>query len=232
MRPPAPARGSPDPFDGAEPARPGRATERMPDPFGADDDLFQGVRPAVEWEGPSQPDNVDADAHAFAPPKALPQAAASPDDWDDLLGDTPPGAAPGPAPAPTAAAPSPAPVPTAPASTGTDAARLVQAFLDGAGVAKLNVAAHDPEAYLRAAGTLFATMVESLRDVLMSRAVVKGEFGVEQTMLRSRDNNALKFSVTPADAVAALLQPGAPATWNRCAPPGRRSTTCACTRSR
>ncbi len=59
-------------------------------------------------------------------------------------------------------------------------------------------------------GELFGTMVESLRDVLMSRAVVKGEFGVEQTMLRSRDNNALKFSVTPADAVAALLQPGRP----------------------
>jgi len=53
-------------------------------------------------------------------------------------------------------------------------------------------------------------MVESLRDVLMSRTAVKGEFGVEQTMLRPRDNNALKFSVTPADAVAALLQPGRP----------------------
>ena len=74
----------------------------------------------------------------------------------------------------------------------------------------LHVSAHEPEAYLRAAGELFGTMVESLRDVLMSRAVVKGEFGVEQTMLRPRDNNALKFSVTPADAVAALLQPGRP----------------------
>ena len=41
----------------------------------------------------------------------------------------------------------------------------------------------------------------------MSRAAVKNEFRVEQTMLRPRDNNALKFSVTPEEAVAALLLP-------------------------
>ena len=53
-------------------------------------------------------------------------------------------------------------------------------------------------------------MVEGLREVLMSRAAVKNEFRVEQTMLRARDNNALKFSVTAEDAAAALLQPGKP----------------------
>ena len=63
---------------------------------------------------------------------------------------------------------------------------------------------------MRAAGALFGLMVESLRDVLMSRAAVKSEFGLEQTMLRPRENNALKFSITPADAIAALLQPGQP----------------------
>jgi len=44
----------------------------------------------------------------------------------------------------------------------------------------------------------------------MSRAEVKSGFGLEQTMLQSRNNNALKFSVTPEDAVAALLQPSRP----------------------
>ena len=63
---------------------------------------------------------------------------------------------------------------------------------------------------MRAAGALFGLMVESLRDVLMSRAAVKSEFGLEQTMLRPRENNALKFSITPQDAIAALLQPGRP----------------------
>ena len=222
----------------APPAAPqGRGAVR--DPFGDDDDLFRGVQPAVEWQGPSQPDNVDAVAHAYVPPRAGP----APDtDWDDLLGDTPPlglgsgagGSVPGqpaapgrplpsvpPDPVPAASAPqtqvpappspaSPQGAPSGPSAPGADAARLIAAFLDGAGVPDLDVSKQDPEAYFRAAGELFGIMVESLRDVLMSRAMVKGEFGVEQTMLRPRDNNALKFSVTPADAVAALLQPGRP----------------------
>ena len=55
---------------------------------------------------------------------------------------------------------------------------------------------------------VFRAMVEGLRQVLISRAAIKNEFRVEQTMLRARDNNPLKFSVTDQDAVAALLQPG------------------------
>lgn len=99
-----------------------------------------------------------------------------------------------------------APTAAAPAET----AQLIAAFLDGAGVPTLDVSKQDPEEYMRAAGALFGLMVESLRDVLMSRAAVKGEFGLEQTMLRPRENNALKFSITPQDAIGALLQPGRP----------------------
>ncbi len=220
------ARRAADPF--GAPADSGR------DPFGGDDDLFRGAAPAVEWQGPSQPDNVDAVAHAFTPARTAP--VPSMDDWDDLLGDAPPGSpfpAPAAVPVPAALPSSPTPAsasasapaqpaeaasapaasalpPPAAANADADAARLVRAFLDGAGVPELDVSKQDPEAYFRAAGELFGVMVESLRDVLMSRAVTKGEFGVEQTMLRPRENNALKFSVTPADAVAALLQPGRP----------------------
>lgn len=248
LRPPAPAhrpfndptpRPGPagwDPFDpprpggvgraepGIAPARPHTGMER--DAFGDDDDLFRGARPAVEWQGPSQPDNVDAVSHAYVPPRTVTPPPV--DNWDDLLGDTPPGAplavppAPTPVVAPPVAAPAPPPAPAraaavppeAPpppqAAAGADAARLVAAFLEGAGVPGLDVSKQDPETYFREAGALFGAMVESLRDVLMSRAVVKGEFGVEQTMLRPRNNNALKFSVTPQDAVSALLQPGRP----------------------
>lgn len=272
-----PAISSASPQSGAAPQR---------DAFGSDDDLFRGVTPAVEWQGPSQPDNLDAISHAFAPPKVI--TPPNMDDWDDLLGDTPPGSpfatpahvqpqvhTPAPLPVPVAAPPSPpppaaavpptppapipvdpfpadpfpadpfpadpfladpilgaqpphsppppsppasvatpapasSPGPSVPPQTSADASRLLAAFLDGAGVPGLDVSKQDPDAYFHQVGELFATMVESLRDVLMSRAVVKGEFGVEQTMLRPRDNNALKFSVTPADAVSALLQPGRP----------------------
>ena len=68
----------------------------------------------------------------------------------------------------------------------------------------------DPEASLRAAGAMFRAMVEGLRAVLISRAAIKNEFRVEQTMLRARDNNPLKFSVTAEDALAALLVPARP----------------------
>ena len=68
----------------------------------------------------------------------------------------------------------------------------------------------DAEATLRAAGEVFRAMVEGIRDVLISRAAIKNEFRVEQTMLRARDNNALKFSVTVEDALAAMLAPNRP----------------------
>ncbi len=103
----------------------------------------------------------------------------------------------------------PGPAPAAAAALPPDAARLIAAFLEGAGIPKLSLGS-DPEAALRAAGAVFREMVDGLRQVLISRAAVKNEFRVEQTMLRARDNNALKFSVTTEDAVAALLQPDKP----------------------
>jgi type VI secretion system protein len=218
---PPPVLRTEDPFDAAEEAK--RAPRIDPE-----DDLFRGIKPAESWRGPSQPDNADAPQHVFAPPKPIATPNFDDLDIDALLGDTPPGQpAPAAAPPPMpAAAPSPAFVaPTAPASTppapampaqaapgplpAADASRLIAAFLDGAGVAGVAVGT-DPEAALRAAGEVFRTMVEGLRQVLISRAAVKNEFRVEQTMLRARDNNALKFSITTEDAVAALLQPGKP----------------------
>ncbi len=211
-----------DPFDRADEA----VHRPAPDP---DDDLFQGIAPAEPWQGPSQPDNVDAPGHAFAAPK--PVAPLSFDDIDALLGDLPPPAAtPQPPPVRPAAATPVARVPDMPPAQPfaepppvaaqvaratpmpalpTDAARLLAAFREGAGVPGLD-AAGDPEAAMRDAGMVFRAMVEGLRQVLISRAAIKNEFRVEQTMLRARDNNPLKFSVTDQDAVTALLQPGRP----------------------
>ena len=63
---------------------------------------------------------------------------------------------------------------------------------------------------MRLAGEVFRTLTEGLREVLMSRATVKGELRVEQTMIKSAGNNPLKFSITPEDAVLALLSSGRP----------------------
>ena len=113
----------------------------------------------------------------------------------------PPGATPSHASAP------PPPVPTA---AGPDATALMRAFLEGCGLNPPDLPGADPEAAMRAAGALFRAFVGGTRDVLMSRAEIKHEMRVDQTMLRSRDNNALKFSISPDEAVLALLRPDRP----------------------
>lgn len=105
---------------------------------------------------------------------------------------------------PAPPSPQPAPAASAPAADAAAAASLLAAFLEGAGVPDLKPGG-SPEQSMRAAGAVFRALVEGLRETLMSRAAIKNELRVEQTMLRARDNNALKFSVTPEEAVAALL---------------------------
>jgi type VI secretion system FHA domain protein len=280
-----------DPFDLADDKVPARQID-------PDDDLFRGITPSEQWQGPSQADDVDAQMQAFAAPKAIMPTNFDDLDFDALLGDTPPGQPASPPPqalaspqvsapravptrVPTAAfatpptqAPAtfdfenepppaafstqpegaprtqgpfdfedtplpaaPFPAPTAapagamhggvmpagatpaaappfgatpgPGAPTADGARLLAAFLEGAGVAGLALGP-DPERAMREAGAVFRALVEGIRQVLISRASIKNELRVEQTMLRAKDNNALKFSVTAEDAIAALLQPSRP----------------------
>jgi type VI secretion system FHA domain protein len=115
--------------------------------------------------------------------------------------------------------PAPAPRPAAgPASVPptADVAALLAAFAQGAGLPQLDLLAGqgpgqaDPLEAMRNVGALFAAFVAGTREVLMSRAEIKHEMRVEQTMMRARDNNALKFSVSAEEALVALLQPDRP----------------------
>jgi type VI secretion system protein len=91
-----------------------------------------------------------------------------------------------------------------------DAGRVaLRAFLEGAGIANPSVS-EDPETALRNVGRVFRALTEGLREILMSRAAIKGELRVEQTLLKPSNNNALKFSFTPEDAIIALLSAGRP----------------------
>jgi type VI secretion system FHA domain protein len=217
--PPAAAFRTEDPFAAASA---GRASSIDPD-----DDLFSGITPSESWTGPSQSDRADAPKLAFKPPKAVAPVNFDDLDIDDLLGDEPiggPGATPSvkttPLRVPDAPLAPPLPPPVVPVreealtraaeparAPGADAGAMLAALLRGAGVPDLHFPNQDPEATLEAAGAVFRAMAEGLREVLMSRAAIKGELRVEQTMLRSQDNNALKFSITVEEAVAALLLP-------------------------
>jgi type VI secretion system FHA domain protein len=108
-------------------------------------------------------------------------------------------AAPPAAPAPAVAQPGAAPPPAA------DGA-LLAAFLRGAGVPGARI--EDPAASMEALGAAFRAMVSGLRAVLIARAAIKGEFRIEQTMIRARGNNPLKFSADDDDALSALLGTG------------------------
>jgi len=82
-------------------------------------------------------------------------------------------------------------------------ADLLAAFLRGAGVTGARPA--DPVATIEALGATFSALVVGLRQVMITRAKIKGEFRIEQTLMRAQGNNPLKFSADDQDALAALL---------------------------
>jgi type VI secretion system FHA domain protein len=61
---------------------------------------------------------------------------------------------------------------------------------------------------MEALGQVMRAMVAGLRQTLIARLSVKSEFRIEQTMIRARGNNPLKFSADDDDALAALLGGG------------------------
>jgi len=91
-----------------------------------------------------------------------------------------------------------------------DAASVFAAFIDGAGISANDIDASDPVAAMRGAGKIFRAMTAGLQQALKSRAVVKRDLGIDQTILSASGNNALKFAVTTDDAVRLLLTPRAP----------------------
>src|SRR6266851_3891766 len=162
-----------------------------------------------EFRGPTQSDHTPHIEDAFSPPHAH---SVLPEDWDREVGPPPsplatapapetnPQSAPIPMPPVTApAAPreepvsAPTPVRSAPPAPAPPHAtdELLAAFLGGA-----------------ALGAAFRAIVSGLRQAMIARAAVKGEFRIEQTMIRARGNNPLKFSIGDDDALAALIGTG------------------------
>lgn len=188
------------------------------DPLAPDESLF-GARPIA--------DHSPAHADAFRPPPLAPKLL--PDDWDL---EVRPAAEPQSArPAePQSARPAepqsfhpaepqsfhPAerlsppigPVPASPvaplaAPIAAPATDLLAVFLAAAGMG--DAQAGDAGEVMRRVGAGFRATVAGLRRAMIARAAVKGEFRIEQTMIRARGNNPLKFSADDDDAMAALL---------------------------
>ncbi|MDT8345225.1 MAG: type VI secretion system-associated FHA domain protein TagH, partial [Thermohalobaculum sp.] len=130
-----------------------------------------------------------------APTPAAPPAAATRAARPQVV---PPVADPAPALSPAAA-----PVPHGAGAS----AEAVRAFLHAAGAERLDIPDAELVEVMARMGAVFRAMVEGMREVLMTRASIKGEFRMNQTMIRSGGNNPLKFSISPEQAVEAMIRP-------------------------
>jgi type VI secretion system protein ImpI len=80
---------------------------------------------------------------------------------------------------------------------------LPAAFLRGAGLEKVRL--DDPEATMERLGAAFRAFVSGLRQTLIARGAIKGEFRIPRTMIQRAGNNPLKFSADDDDALVALI---------------------------
>jgi len=187
-----------------------------------DDDLLGGGTDTA----PRMPDALPPapEVPPPAPPGPRPQAPPEvshrtpPNTAPDF--DTPPAPVPGPAsvrvsetasrPAPELAR-EPAPEPPRPANpdegaeiVGTDAAR---AFLEGVGAEELTLDDAQLVITMGRMGRVMKTLITGLREILMTRTSIKSEFRIEQTMISAGGNNPLKFSISPEQAIEAMVRP-------------------------
>lgn len=87
---------------------------------------------------------------------------------------------------------------------------LLAAFLEGCGLPPSAVPPEAAVEVMRTLGQTFRELVGGLRDVLTTRAMIKAEYRVEQTVIRSSNNNPLKFSMDVDQALMAMVGPPRP----------------------
>lgn len=105
-----------------------------------------------------------------------------------------------------AATPISPPVTASLATGGADDA-AARAFLKAAGAQEVRIDADELTPTLTRMGHVMRIMIHGMREILMTRTSIKSEFRIEQTMIRAGGNNPLKFSITPEQAVEALVRP-------------------------
>lgn len=168
-----------------------------------DDPFLQPVAPPPE--PPAPPEVPEAPAAAEMPAPAV-APAAPPIDPFVTLAPTPPRASPPEVPPPPVlpAAPEPVLPSAAPAAAGDAAAR---AFLKSVGADHLAVPDADLVPTMARLGHVLRVMITGMREVLMTRSSIKSEFRINQTRITSGGNNPLKFSISPEQAIEAMVRP-------------------------
>ncbi|NBZ88830.1 type VI secretion system-associated FHA domain protein TagH [Rhodobacteraceae bacterium CYK-10] len=109
----------------------------------------------------------------------------------------------------TTAAPGFGPGPQPQPQAQSLAADTSRAFLAALGAEEVTVPDADLPATMTRLGTTLRAMITGLREILMTRTSIKSEFRIEQTMVNVGGNNPLKFSVSPEQAIEAMVKPNA-----------------------
>lgn len=168
------------------------------------DDWDLGGDDFVEEQKPIQPP-----AAPTAPPQSQVEQQTRESDVDplSLLDDSEP-QKPAPESTPRSAAESAAPAsapeapPPPPAASDSE---LYAAFLKGMGVEDNSTNENDLPSKMEELGGLFRLMVGGMMEVLQARASLKSEFRMDMTMIQAAENNPLKFSPTPDEAIFNLF---------------------------
>ena len=84
-------------------------------------------------------------------------------------------------------------------------AGLLDAFLEGAGLTRDAIAGLSEAEIGRNLGHMLRDAVEGVRDVLATRAMVKSELRISQTVIQASDNSALKFAPDVRRCLAAMV---------------------------
>ena len=127
------------------------------------------------------------------PPPSQPPAAARP------ARVAAPGAVAAPAPA---AARAPAPAAAAPPQRGASAAGFdIDSLLESAGVDPASI----PADTAGSLGLILRSVVQGVIDVLRARSEIKEQFRLSHTIVKTAENNPLKFAVNAEDALNSLL---------------------------
>ena len=202
-------------------------------PLGDDDDLLGPAADPYAGQGASMGAHNAASQDYFSAARPSSGGSAIPDDWDDdFLSPIAPepraesgGSTGNPFASPTPATripdeptlqPAPAPVqppvqakaPVA-AASGVVGVAPARGFLAALGADDVEVPDAELPATMVRMGKVLRVMIEGMREILMTRTSFKSEFRIERTMIQIGGNNPLKFSISPEQAIEAMVRPKA-----------------------
>ncbi|WP_425093574.1 type VI secretion system-associated FHA domain protein TagH [Tropicimonas sp. S265A] len=174
-------------------------------PEDADDDLLSGLpglpEPRRSPDVAARPSEAGFEGQSFKPTPV--ESPVIPDDWDL---DADPGSNPFEKPDPTPVS-DPVPDTPAPQPAAVAAQPYPQTFFEALGVSTDALDPKDADKGMARLGATMRALIVGIREILMTRSAIKGEFRMGQTVIRQTGNNPLKFSISDDEAVERIAKP-------------------------